>query len=64
MPFFRRTEISDADLDAIAAYLTRARKVLAGCQSDAPPPAIWPSASMSKSRLYVVPRIANALCHR
>jgi (+)-pinoresinol hydroxylase len=23
MPFFRKTEISDADLDAIAAYLTR-----------------------------------------
>ena len=26
MPFFRKTEVSDADLDAIAAYLTRARK--------------------------------------
>lgn len=23
MPFFRRTEIDDTDLDAIAAYLTR-----------------------------------------
>ena len=23
MPFFRKTEVSDADLDAIAAYLTR-----------------------------------------
>jgi mono/diheme cytochrome c family protein len=26
MPFFRKTEISDPDLDAIAAYLTRNRK--------------------------------------
>lgn len=26
MPFFRKTEISDADLDAIAAYLTRNSK--------------------------------------
>jgi (+)-pinoresinol hydroxylase len=26
MPFFRKTEISDADLDAIAAYLTRHNK--------------------------------------
>ena len=26
MPFFRKTELSDADLDAIAAYLTRKRK--------------------------------------
>lgn len=26
MPFFRKTEISDADLDAIAAYLTRNNK--------------------------------------
>jgi (+)-pinoresinol hydroxylase len=26
MPFFRKTEISDADLDAIAAYLTRNHK--------------------------------------
>jgi mono/diheme cytochrome c family protein len=26
MPFFRKTEISDADLDAIASYLTRNRK--------------------------------------
>ena len=25
MPFFRKTELSDADLDAIAAYLTRKR---------------------------------------
>ena len=25
MPFFRKTEVSDADLDAIAAYLTRSR---------------------------------------
>jgi (+)-pinoresinol hydroxylase len=25
MPFFRKTEVSDADLDAIAAYLTRRR---------------------------------------
>jgi mono/diheme cytochrome c family protein len=25
MPFFRKTEISDADLDALAAYLARAR---------------------------------------
>jgi mono/diheme cytochrome c family protein len=25
MPFFRKTEVSDADLDAIAAYLTRLR---------------------------------------
>jgi mono/diheme cytochrome c family protein len=25
MPFFRKTEVSDADLDAIAAYLTRPR---------------------------------------
>ena len=27
MPFFRKTEVSDADLDAIAAYLTRPRAV-------------------------------------
>ena len=27
MPFFRKTEISDADLDALAAYLSRAKKV-------------------------------------
>jgi len=26
MPFFRKTEINDADLDAIAAYLTRNNK--------------------------------------
>jgi (+)-pinoresinol hydroxylase len=26
MPFFRKTEISDAQLDAIAAYLTRNNK--------------------------------------
>ena len=26
MPFFRKTEISDADLDALAAYLARPRK--------------------------------------
>ena len=26
MPFFRKTEVSDADLDALAAYLARARK--------------------------------------
>ena len=26
MPFFRKTEVSDADLDAIAAYLTRNNK--------------------------------------
>jgi len=26
MPTFRKTEISDADLDAIAAYLTRNNK--------------------------------------
>jgi len=26
MPFFRKTEISDADLDALAAYLARNRK--------------------------------------
>jgi len=26
MPFFRKTELSDADLDAIAAYLTRKRQ--------------------------------------
>ena len=26
MPFFRPTEVSDADLDAIAAYLTRKRR--------------------------------------
>jgi mono/diheme cytochrome c family protein len=26
MPLFRKTELSDADLDAIAAYLTRSRK--------------------------------------
>jgi mono/diheme cytochrome c family protein len=25
MPFFRKTEVSDADLDAIGAYLTRPR---------------------------------------
>jgi mono/diheme cytochrome c family protein len=25
MPFFRKTEVSDADLDAMAAYLTRKR---------------------------------------
>jgi len=25
MPFFRKTEVSDADLDAISAYLTRPR---------------------------------------
>jgi (+)-pinoresinol hydroxylase len=26
MPFFRKTEISDAELDALAAYLARAQK--------------------------------------
>ncbi len=26
MPFFRKTEISDADLDAIGAYLSRERR--------------------------------------
>jgi (+)-pinoresinol hydroxylase len=26
MPFFRKTEVSDADLDALAAYLARPRK--------------------------------------
>jgi len=26
MPFFRKTEVSDADLDALAAYLTEAKK--------------------------------------
>jgi mono/diheme cytochrome c family protein len=26
MPFFRKTEISDADLDALAAYLARPRR--------------------------------------
>ena len=26
MPFFRKTEISDADLDALAAYLARNNK--------------------------------------
>jgi hypothetical protein len=26
MPFFRKTEVSDADLDALAAYLTRKRR--------------------------------------
>ncbi len=26
MPFFRKTEISDADLDAIGAYVARARR--------------------------------------
>ena len=26
MPFFRKTEISDADLDAIGAYISRSRK--------------------------------------
>jgi (+)-pinoresinol hydroxylase len=26
MPFFRKTEVSDADLDALAAYLARAHK--------------------------------------
>jgi hypothetical protein len=26
MPFFRKTEIGDADLDALAAYLARSRK--------------------------------------
>jgi mono/diheme cytochrome c family protein len=26
MPFFRKTELSDADLEAIAAYLTRNRR--------------------------------------
>ena len=25
MPFFRKTEVSDADLDAMAAYLSRPR---------------------------------------
>ncbi len=29
MPFFRKTEVSDADLNAIAAYLTRNRKTKA-----------------------------------
>jgi (+)-pinoresinol hydroxylase len=35
MPFFRKTEVSDADLDAIAAYLTRPR---AGPTSTPAPP--------------------------
>jgi (+)-pinoresinol hydroxylase len=26
MPFFRKTEISDADLDALAAYLSHAKR--------------------------------------
>jgi hypothetical protein len=26
MPFFRKTEVSDADLDALAAYLARPHK--------------------------------------
>lgn len=34
MPFFRKTEISDPDLDAIAEYLTRNNK--AGAKADAP----------------------------
>lgn len=36
MPFFRKTEVSDADLDAIAAYLTRPRA--ASSSAPAAPP--------------------------
>jgi mono/diheme cytochrome c family protein len=39
MPFFRKTMVSDADLDAIAAYLSRNyRAPGAGNQKAAPPP--------------------------
>ena len=30
MPMFRKTEVSDGDLDAVAAYLTRRRAAAAG----------------------------------
>jgi mono/diheme cytochrome c family protein len=36
MPFFRKTEVSDADLEAIAAYLTRPRT--ASSSAPAAPP--------------------------
>jgi mono/diheme cytochrome c family protein len=36
MPFFRKTQVSDADLDAIAAYLTRPRA--ASPSATGPPP--------------------------
>ena len=34
MPFFRKTEVSDADLDAIAAYLTRPRAASSSAPAD------------------------------
>lgn len=37
MPMFRKTEVSDADLDAIAAYLTRRRAAPAGATAIPPP---------------------------
>ena len=36
MPFFRKTEVSDADLDAIAAYLTRPRAATSSAPTDNP----------------------------
>ena len=36
MPFFRKTEVSDADLDAIAAYLTRPRAAPSSAPADPP----------------------------
>jgi (+)-pinoresinol hydroxylase len=36
MPFFRKTEVSDADLDAIVAYLTRPREATSSAPA-APP---------------------------
>ena len=34
MPFFRKTEVSNADLDAIAAYLTRPRAAPSSAPAD------------------------------
>jgi mono/diheme cytochrome c family protein len=36
MPFFRKTEVSNADLDAIAAYLTRPRAAPSSAPADPP----------------------------
>jgi mono/diheme cytochrome c family protein len=36
MPFFRKTEVSDADLDAILAYLTRPRAAASSAPADLP----------------------------
>lgn len=36
MPFFRKTEVSDTDLDAIVAYLTRPRAATSPAPTDNP----------------------------